>query len=202
MLSPLDDYPVHQISEPMRFVGTVRSQLLRPLLLQHPWHRRHPGHRRGAVLRHRSGPVPEPGRRRCLRLGALGRRPPGGACLQGTRRRPHGRVGRSHQGRGPKGPRAHPDRPRAQRVGCRARRRLRGILRGPPRVAPLRPAVQPGHLRLDAVRPGRRVAGPPARRRSHRRPHARPVVGVAGPVVGGASGGRARAAGHPGHRRR
>ena len=34
MLSPLDDYPVHQIAEPIRHVAHERSQLLRPLLLQ------------------------------------------------------------------------------------------------------------------------------------------------------------------------
>ena len=47
-------------------------------------------------------------------------------------------------------------------MGYRARRRLRGLLRGPPRVPPFRPAIQPGHLRLDPVRPGRIVGRHPA----------------------------------------
>ena len=53
-LSPLDDFPVHQIAEPIRRVGIERPQLLRPLLLQPP------RPRRGALPDRRLRRLPEP----------------------------------------------------------------------------------------------------------------------------------------------
>ena len=73
-LSPLDDYPVHQIAETDPPRGHLGSKLLRPLLLQLPCRRRR--RHRAAVSHHRSRPVPQS--RRVRRL-----------CCSSARRRPH-----------------------------------------------------------------------------------------------------------------
>ncbi len=157
MLSPLDDYPVHQISEPMRFVGTLRPQFLRPLLLQHPRDRR--GARAGrlfAVIGVGQYPnlgvadafvsVLWNGTHQVVRASKML-----GADRMDDLRRPD-------PGRGAPGTRAGPwSSLRAQRMGRRARRGLPRVLRSTSRGAPLRPAIRAGHLRLDPVRPGRVV---------------------------------------------
>ena len=103
MLSPLDDYPVHQISEPMRFVGTSdRNFYDRYYFNIHGAEGVHGSHDElFAVVG--LGQYPEPQRGRRLRLGAVGRRPPGRAVLAHPGRRPHGCVGRPGQGRSAQG---------------------------------------------------------------------------------------------------
>ena len=60
MLSPLDDYPVHQISEPMRHVGTSdRNFYDRYYFNIHGTGDVH-GTDEELFVRHRRGPVPEP----------------------------------------------------------------------------------------------------------------------------------------------
>ena len=158
MLSPLDDYPVHQISRadaPRRHLG---PQLLRPLLLQHPRHRRRARHRRGAVLRHRRGPVPQPQRGRRLRVGASGATTTGW-CAPPRPSAPTGWTPRS----GPirveviKGLEQVRVILEPNEWGIELDAVYDGFCRGPPRGPPLRPPVLPGHLRLDPLRPGRRL---------------------------------------------
>ena len=85
MLSPLDDYPVHQISEPMRYVGTSdRNFYDRYYFNIHGTGEVHgTADELFAVIG--VGPVPQPERGRCLRLGHVGRGPPGGPVLQDPR---------------------------------------------------------------------------------------------------------------------
>ena len=98
MLSPLDDYPVHQISEPMRFVGTSdRNFYDRYYFNIHGTGDVH-GTDERAVRGHRGRPVPQPERGRRLRVGAVGRRPPGRPVVQDARCRPDGRLGRARSG--------------------------------------------------------------------------------------------------------
>ncbi len=157
MLSPLDDYPVHQISEPMRHVGTSDRNF----------------YDRYYFNIHGTGDVHGTDEELFCVIG-VGQYPNLGVAdaFVSVKLGDDHRVVRSSKvlgadrmdasvgpdpGRGPQGARAGPGDPRAERVGHRARRRLRRVQRGTPRGPALRPPVLPGHLRLHPVRPGGRL---------------------------------------------
>ena len=202
MLSPLDDYPVHQISEPMRFVGTSDRNFYDRYYFN--IHGADDVHGTDDELFAVIGVGQYPNLsvadafvsvlwgddhrvvRSSKTLGADRMDPSVGPIRVEVHRRASSRSG--HR--------------RAQRVGHRARRRLRRVLRGPPRVTAFRPPVLPGHLRLHPVRPGGLVDRHPQGRRPGAPADPRPLVGIAGPVVGSPPGRGGRAPGHPGHRYR
>ncbi len=202
VLSPLDDYPVHQISEPMRFVGTSdRNFYDRYYFNVHGTGETH-GTNDDLFAVIGLGQYPNLSVADAFVSVLWGETHRVLRGIEGPRGRSDGPVGRADPRRGATRPRAGTGRGRAERMGHRARRGLRRFLRGSPGGAPLRPAVRPGDLRLDALRAGRVVGGDPARRGPRGAAHSGALLGDAGPVVGGASGRRGGAPRHPGHRHR
>ena len=91
---PLDEYPIHQVPLPMRYVATQRPQRVRPLHLP----RRRSRSRR--VLHHRPGRVPEPRRDRRVRDRAPRRQAVGDPHVGRAARRQDEPAGRSVPHRG------------------------------------------------------------------------------------------------------
>ena len=190
-LSPLDDYPVHQIAEPIRHVGHERPQLLRPLLLQPPRARR-----RALPASPGFGAVPEPRHVRRVRRDRRTTASTPSCARRASSARPHGHDGRSVPRRG------------ASRGCSRLRvvlepnewdfelrpdlRRARSRARG---AAPLLAPARARHLRHLPPRPDRPLGG-------HDRPSATRHFdvtpdrwwGMPRPLVGRPAGRRARAA--------
>ena len=187
---PLDEYPIHQVALPMRYIATSDRNVYDRCIYQGI------DHEADDVLHHRARRVPEPRRHRRVRDGAP-RRPAVGDP----------RVGRAapttsmSQQVGPY--RIEVIEPfRELRIDLR-RRRARPRLR--PRV-PLRvradlraaahpPPGRPHPARRVALRGRRHVGGRAPRRRRNDRGHARAVHRDARPLVGHPAGRRARARG-------
>lgn len=154
MLSPLDDYPVHQISEPMRHVGTSDRN----------FYDRYYFNIFGADGVHGTG-------EELFAVIGIGQYPNLGVSdaflsvlwsdehrvvrVADARLRPHGCLRRSDQDPGQKGVGADQGQLRTERMGHRAGRGLRRLLRSTSRGPPFRSAVQSGHLRLDSFCPAR-----------------------------------------------
>ena len=190
MLSSWDDYPVHQVAEPIRHAGTSdRNFYDRYYFNLH-------GSTDELFLILGLGQYPNLAVSDAFTLVRRGTEHRVRARLARARR-PGRHLGRAAAGGGDRATPVGAGGARAQRVGGLLRPALG---RGQPRLRgapPLHPQARPGAVRHHALRPDRHLDRPdPPRRRRHRG-HARPVEGHPRPVVGCAARGRGRGPGHP-----
>ncbi len=184
MLGPMDEFPVHQVPQPIAWPGSLGPQLLRPLLLQRPRpHRRHlRDHRASATT-----PTSASRTRSCWSGAATSRR----RC---TCRTPSIRTGSTSTSRLPR--RGH----RAAAQAAHRARRNRGHRRRSDLGRPVRrragaaahhAARQPDHAGRAAVRPGGLLERAARRSTARRSPSTR-RRGSAPATGRGASGRSAR----------
>ena len=118
-ISPLDEFLVHQIPEPIDHCLQRQPALLRPLLLQPPLEQR------SAVPCRRPRPVPKPRRDGRVRVDFLRRHPAHRPGVASARLKPPRHRGRADPGQRPRGSPIAAVGLRAQRMGCGVRRHLR-----------------------------------------------------------------------------